>query len=234
MIEKNVAEVRESINRACRRSGRNYKEIQLIAVTKTVPAERILEAARCGITEIGESRVQESQDKFQAVNQAARLKWHMIGSLQTNKANRAVEIFDCIQSLDNLRCAEAVNRRASQLGKTQECLAEIKVSSETTKAGILEEELEDFLGRCRSLEHIRVGGMMVMAPYTDNVEETRPYFARARKIFEKASADKAFSRTGDPVLSMGMSRDFVIAIEEGSTMVRVGQGIFGERATPQK
>jgi pyridoxal phosphate enzyme (YggS family) len=146
----------------------------------------------------------------------------MIGHLQTNKVNRAVEIFDMIQSVDSIKLVGAIDRRAAQIGKIQDCLVEVKVSGEEAKTGLAEEEIEPFLESFSSLKNVRLRGLMAIAPYFENAEDARPYFSRAREIFQKY-----FVR--QPILSMGMSGDFEIAIEEGSSMVRLGNAIFGQR-----
>ena len=224
MIRENLARVFERIEKACGRAGRRKEEVHLVAVTKTVPPEKILEAARSGVNQIGENRVQESQDKYQAVQASCALKWHMIGRLQRNKVNRAVEIFDMIQSVDSLKLAQAIDRRAGDLGKVEDCLVELKVSEEKTKSGLEEKDLEFFLKGCESLKRLRLLGLMTLAPFFEDPEESRPYFSRARKIFETHFKDNP-----NAVLSMGMSGDFEVAIQEGSTMVRIGRAIFGER-----
>jgi pyridoxal phosphate enzyme (YggS family) len=232
MIRENLAKVLERIDKACQRAGRKREEVRIVAVTKTVAVREILEAARCGIREIAESRVQESEGKFQQVQSSIPLRWHMAGHLQTNKVARAVEIFDMIQSLDSLKLARAVDRRASQIKKIQDCLAELKVSEEKTKTGLLEEEMESFLSACRPLKNLRLRGLMALAPFLENAENARPYFARAREIFLRFFVRNREFGVENPVLSMGMSGDFEAAIEEGSGMVRIGRAIFGQRTVP--
>lgn len=212
------------IDQSCQRVGRRKEEVQLVAVTKTVPAEMITEAVRSGIKEIGESRVQESLDKYQTIHSSfPSLRWHMVGHLQRNKVNRAVELFDCIQSVDSTKLIEAIDRRASELGKIQDCLVEVKVSDEPSKQGLPPEELSHFMQFCSSLKNVRLNGMMILAPYFDNAEQVRPYFKKAKEIY-----DQFFIQ--HPILSMGMSSDFEIAIEEGSNMVRIGTALFGVRS----
>ena len=226
MIRANLEAVRERIHLACRRSGRDAKDITLIGVSKKVPQESILEAVSCGLDRFGESYVQEAREKIKGL--AGRVAaWHMIGRLQTNKANRAVEIFDAIQSVDSPGLLGAIDRKAAELKKIQECFIEIKVSEEHTKGGLAETEIESFLKKAGEFKNIRIGGIMTMAPFFDSPEGSRPYFRKARKIFEKWFIDKAGAK---PELSMGMSGDFETAIEEGSTMVRIGRAIFGARA----
>ncbi|OGR87557.1 MAG: YggS family pyridoxal phosphate enzyme [Elusimicrobia bacterium RIFCSPLOWO2_01_FULL_60_11] len=220
MIRANLEAVRERIQRACRRSGRDEKEITLIGVTKKVPRESILEALSCGLDCFGESYVQEARDKITGLKGRVSA-WHMIGRLQSNKANRAVELFDVVQSVDSLKLLGAIDRKAAELRKIQDCFIEIKVSEEHSKGGLAETGIESFLKKTGEFKNIRLAGMMTMAPFFDSPEGARPYFKRARKIFEKSGLSE---------LSMGMSGDFEAAIEEGSTMVRVGRAIFGARA----
>ena len=227
-VRENLEKVLERVEKASLRAGRNKKEIRLVAVTKTVSVERILEAIQCGAGEIGESRVQETQDKFSLVRASGLsgvegVKWHMIGRLQTNKVNRAVEIFDMIQSVDSLKLAQAIDRRAGQIQKIQDCLVELKVSEEAAKTGLEASVLESFMEQCAALKAIRLLGLMTIAPYFDDPDAARPYFAKARSLFEK------FFPNPGSILSMGMSGDFEAAIQEGSTLVRVGTAIFGSR-----
>lgn len=230
MVSDNIRKVRERIERVCVRIGRKKEEVQIIAVTKTVPVNLILEAIRCGLDNIGESRVQESQDKFQSLHTVSpNLVWHMIGHLQRNKANRAVEIFDMIQSIDSTKLAENVNRNAAAVGKVQECLVEVKVSEEPAKSGVKTEELKSLLGYCQTLKNLRLTGLMVMAPFFEDKEKSRPYFTKAREIFERIFIPVSSFKAISPILSMGMSHDFEVAVEEGSNMVRIGSAIFGER-----
>ena len=217
--------VRERIRRASERSGRSEKDITLIAISKKVQQVDILEAVSFGLHHFGESYVQEAWEKIEAIKGQAAT-WHMIGHLQTNKAARAVQIFDVIQSVDSLKLLGAMDHAAGDLKKIQECFIELKVSEELTKGGLKETEIESFLDKARELKNIRIAGLMTIAPFFDSPRDTRPYFKKARKIFEKLFIDKIGPK---PELSMGMSSDFQTAIEEGSTMVRVGQAIFGPR-----
>lgn len=230
MIRENLERLWERIERSCGLAGRKREEIQLVAVTKLVSLDKIAEAVRCGITDIGESRVQESQDKIQTLRlEFPLLRWHIIGHLQRNKVNRAIEIFDLVQSVDSLKLVEVVNQRASKIEKVQDCLVEVKVSSEPNKSGLPPEELENFLEFCQNLKNVRIKGLMTIAPYFKEPNESRPYFARARRLFERffsPVALRSFLNNCQPILSMGMSSDFETAIEEGSNMVRIGSAIF--------
>lgn len=225
MISKNIEIVRTRIAEACKRAGRNPGEISLIAVTKTIPAVRINEAVSLGILHIAESKVQEAQVKFTELGGATTaVTKHFIGHLQTNKAKKAVELFDVIQSLDSLRLAGEINKQAKMRGKIQDCLIEIKVSGEDTKSGIRPEDASAFIEQLSTLESLRIKGLMAMAPYFDSPELARPYFKKAKDIFDSLGALSNLA-----TLSMGMSGDFETAIEEGATMVRIGAAIFGER-----
>ena len=229
MLRENLEKVRERMSGACLRSGRKFEDVVLVAVTKTVPAVSVLEAASIGIKHIGESRVQEAQEKFADIRPTP-LAWHMIGHLQTNKVNRAVELFDWIQSVDSVKLLEALDRGAGRLGKVQKCLAEVKLSDEPAKTGLPESELEGFFESAQGCKNIQIGGIMMIAPFFNSMRDSRPFFSRARKIFERWFLEKSgMVSAGPAVLSMGMSADFEIAIEEGSTMVRIGSAIFGER-----
>ncbi|MHB9156164.1 MAG: YggS family pyridoxal phosphate-dependent enzyme [Endomicrobiales bacterium] len=227
-IAKNIQIIKEKVWDVCVRVSRCNCDITTMAVTKTVPAELVKEALDAGITDIGESKIQEAQNKFLLLpEELAKVKKHLIGHLQTNKVKRAVELFDVIQSVDSQRLAQEIHQQAQKLGKVQECLLELKVSGEDSKFGFLPDELEASLKKMAALSHIRICGLMTMAPYAGDPEKARPYFKRAKKIFDDINAGGGTPRM--TVLSMGMSGDFEVAIEEGSTMLRLGSAIFGER-----
>lgn len=242
MLETKLEKIYEKMEKAAIRAGRKKEEIELLAVTKTVPTERIREAIRVGIRLIGESKVQEALDKYPQLHPSfPKLQWHFIGHLQRNKVNRAVELFDCIQSVDSIALLDAIERRASELQKTQEFMIEVKVSEEPTKFGLLPEELEKVMDYCKKLKNVKCVGMMTLAPYFNDSELSRPYFAKAKQLFDKFFSQLTtphlnplpFRGEGEsegyPILSMGMSHDFEVAIEEGSTMIRIGTALFGER-----
>jgi len=223
MIEANLQRVLEKISKACAKGGRKVEEIQMVAVTKSVPIEIVEEAVRLGLKDLGESRVQEATIKSSFLQEKAPyLKWHLLGHLQSNKVRPAVKIFDFIESVDSVKLAANINQKAQELNKVQDCLMEVKLSEEPSKTGLAAEEVGKFLETCQSLSFIRIRGMMCLAPYFEDKEMSRPYFARGRKIFEKYRAQFK-------TLSMGMSNDFEIAIEEGSTQVRIGTALFGSR-----
>ncbi|MDR0800045.1 MAG: YggS family pyridoxal phosphate-dependent enzyme [Endomicrobium sp.] len=202
--------------------------IELIAVTKTFPYRDVLEALKYGIKHIGESKIQEALLKFEQLGSSLDgITKHFIGHLQLNKAKKAVENFDLIHSLDSIDLAVAIGRHAVGIGKRQNCLVEVKVSQEVTKTGVNPDDLKDFYKRCLSVPNILVKGLMVIAPYSDNPEDSRPYFKQAYKLFENMKI--SFGSSEFSILSMGMSDDYRIAVEEGATMVRVGSAIFGKR-----
>lgn len=222
-IKENIDSVRNRISTAARRGGFS-DSVTLVAVTKTVLPTLITECVGAGIKDIGENRVQEAEKKFIQIAGIGPVRKHLIGHLQTNKAKKAVELFDVIQSLDSERLAVELNRAAQAAGKVQECLLEIKVSEEESKFGAAPEELRKLAESAASLKNIRISGVMGMAPFFDDPEKARPYFAKLRKIFDEAKAE--LKLPGFETLSMGMSNDFEIAVEEGSTMVRIGTAIF--------
>lgn len=227
-IRGRLDQIRERIARAAQRAGSKPEEITLVAATKTVPLAAILAGVEGGIRHIGENRVQEALQKFapfrDSDKRAQTITWHFIGHLQSNKAKKAVQFFDLIQSLDSMDLAVDLDRHAREIGKVQRCLVEINVSREATKFGILLGGLGAFLDQTASLSHLRVDGLMTIGPLVERSAEARLAFAALRKAF-----DQVKSRFKEPVLSMGMSMDFETAIEEGSTMVRVGTALFGER-----
>ncbi|PIU83214.1 MAG: YggS family pyridoxal phosphate-dependent enzyme [Elusimicrobia bacterium CG06_land_8_20_14_3_00_38_11] len=204
------------------------KDIKLVAVTKTVPIDKIIEAIGRGITIIGENRIQEAEKKFREFPETVKVEKHLIGHLQTNKVKKAVELFDLIQSVDSIYLLEEINRQAEKIKKIQECFIEIKVSQEKTKYGLNPTELEGFMVKAEELKNIKITGLMAIAPYFENPELVRPYFHRAKEIFEQVRSHFLIPASDFPILSMGMTGDFEIAIEEGSNMVRIGTGIFGE------
>ncbi|MEY2414387.1 MAG: dependent protein [Acidobacteriaceae bacterium] len=229
-ISENVAEIRTRISSAARRAGHDPSEITLMAVSKTFSPEHIREAYAAGARVFGESKVQEFSGKFSAIADLADATWHMIGHLQSNKATKAVEIFSAIDSLESLRVAEKLNSAAGQLGKKLEVLVEINVGGETAKSGLSADshEFEDILVSAPQLNHLRFRGLMTVPPFTDDPEQARPYFRKLRELRDSI-ASRSLPAVSMEVLSMGMSHDFEVAIEEGSTCLRIGTAIFGER-----
>ncbi len=232
-IPENIASVRDRLNAAAHRAGRDPREIALMGVTKTLPAERIREAYDAGLRLFGENRVQEFAQKTGALRDLAGAKWHMIGHLQTNKAAAAAELFGAVDSIDSLRLAQKLNAAAAHLGKTLAVLIEVNVGGESAKSGVApaSDELAAILRGAVELEHLEIRGLMTIPPFPEDPEEARPSFRRLRQLREEI-AQRRLPRVHMEVLSMGMSHDFEVAIEEGSTCVRVGTAIFGERGRP--
>jgi pyridoxal phosphate enzyme (YggS family) len=232
-IAENIARVRERIAAAAERVGRDPYSITLMAVSKTVEPERIREAVESGIRVLGENRVQEFDAKFPAPEDRKDAEWHLIGHLQSNKARKAVELFDAIDSLDSVRLAEKLNHAAADLVKTLPVLIEINAGGEESKTGIPLDspELDGLLRAMPRFEHLQVRGLMAVPPFTSNPEAARPYFRLLRDLRDSIATRRLPGVQMD-VLSLGMSHDFEVAIEEGSTCVRVGTAIFGERPKP--
>lgn len=220
-IAKNLESVIERIAAAACRSGRKADDITLIAVTKTRSVDEIKQVIDCGITDIGENYVQEAEVKFSTIGEAVR--WHMIGHLQRNKAKHAVELFSLIHSVDSEQLARELGRRAQAIGKTVDVLVEVNISGEETKFGVKPEQVMAFLESIADIQGIHVCGLMGMAPIVNNAEETRPYFAKLKELWDCLPEEHRI------YLSMGMTQDFEVAIEEGSNMVRIGTAIFGPR-----
>lgn len=228
-IEENVSYVRDRISAAASRSHREPAVIRLVCVTKNVPTEMIKKALAVGISDIGESRIQEAEKKFRQFAEAGiSPTCHLIGHLQTNKAGKAVKMFELIQSVDSIRLAKEINRRAESIGKIQNCLLEVKVSEEESKYGCPPEALGELIEAAAGLKNIRILGLMTMPPFFDDPELARPYFRKAKDLYDKFYSSFSFPNPYSPfpILSMGMSGDFEVAIEEGSNMVRVGTAIF--------
>lgn len=210
---------------ACKRSGRSPDEVHLIAVSKTHPPESVAEAARAGLTVFGENKVQEAAAKIPEC--PGHVSWHLVGHLQRNKAGRAVELFDLIHSADSLRLLEAIDRAGEELGRTVRVLLEVNVSGEGTKFGLKPGEVPSVLSEAGRFPRVEIRGLMTMPPPCEDLEKTRPFFRRLRELRDGWQKETGFPL---PELSMGMSHDFEIAIEEGAHWIRVGTAIFGERA----
>lgn len=216
-IRENVAAVEARIAAACQRAGRSRDDVTLVGVSKTFPAEFVEEAIAAGITNVGENRVQEARDKRPLVRASAR--WHLIGHLQSNKAKDAVKLFDVIESVDSLELAEKIAKAASAAGKRQELLVQVNIGNETQKSGIAPDDVDATVKKIVALDAVDVRGLMAIPPDA-GAEAVRPFFRELRVMRDALGLRE---------LSMGMSEDFEIAIEEGSTMVRVGRAIFGSR-----
>ena len=226
-IKERLAEVRRRMAEAALRAGRPPDSVQLVAVSKTVEVERIREGIEAGIQILGENLVQEAEGKIAALGRP--VAWHLVGHLQTNKAKLAVSLFYLIHSLDSLHLAEALERHAGMQGKVMPVLIEVNLAQEETKTGISPEELPGLLRSVSSLPHLQVQGLMAIPPFCEEAEEVRPCFRRLRGLAEEISALR-IPNIEMKHLSMGMSHDFEIAIEEGATLVRVGSAIFGPRS----
>jgi hypothetical protein len=237
-LRDHLERLEEAIAQACRRAGRPRAGIELMAVSKTCPAATIAEAAALGLTLFGENRVQEFAGKATELDPlrqraANPVRVHLIGHLQSNKAQRAVELFDAIDSLDSLRLAERLNEAAGKLGKSLPVLIEVKLSSEETKAGIDPNSVEaaQLLERLPELAHLQMRGLMTIAPFGVSETETRACFRSLRQWRERWAA--SYPKLSLEVLSMGMSGDFDLAIEEGATRIRVGTALFGTRTASE-
>lgn len=235
-IAENIARVRQRIADAARRAGRPEDAITLLAVSKTFPAEAIAAAHAAGVEVFGENRVQEFGEKVARLRELGvydHARWHMIGHLQSNKAARAAELFTAVDSVDSLHLAEKLNAAAGKLGRTLDVLIEINIAGEAQKSGIAAEaaELEALLEAAPRLAHLRVRGLMTVPPWSADAEASRPYFRQLRALRDHLAA-RRLPGVAMEVLSMGMSNDFEVAIEEGATSVRVGTAIFGRRVKP--
>jgi PLP dependent protein len=219
-ISENLARVRERLARAAERAGRRPEDVRLIGVSKTVDVERIRAALAAGLRVLGENRVQEAKAKIAELGRSAAA-WHLIGHLQTNKVKDALELFDVIHSLDRLELARELERRAAARGQAVEALLQVNVAAEATKGGFGPEAVGEALDAIGKMPHVQVTGLMAIPPEVERAEDSRPWFRRLRELAQ---------RHGLHTLSMGMSGDFEVAIEEGATMVRVGTAIFGPRA----
>jgi PLP dependent protein len=230
-VAENIALIRERIAAAAQRAGRNPADITLMAVSKTFPPELIRDAYSAGIRVFGENRVQDFAGKAGALRDLADAEWHLIGHLQSNKVAKAVELFGAVDSVDSVRLAERLNSFAEAAGKTLSVLIEINVGGEEAKSGIAPgaEELEQILLGARRWKSLTIRGLMTVPPYTEDPEGARAYFRLLREIRDGIAFRRLPAITME-TLSMGMSHDFEVAIEEGSTCVRVGTAIFGERA----
>jgi pyridoxal phosphate enzyme (YggS family) len=229
-IAENLSAIHKRIIAVAARAGRRPDHIALMAVTKTHPAELIIEAYNAGHRLFGENRVQEFAEKVDALGNLRDADFHMIGHLQSNKAGKAVEVFHAVDSLDSAKLGERLNAAAGKTGKIVSALIEINIGGEEAKSGIApgSPELEEILRAAPEWSHLRVKGLMTVPPFTEDPEGARPYFRRLRELRDNLAARKLPAASFEQ-LSMGMSHDFEVAIEEGSTCVRVGTAIFGER-----
>jgi len=225
-IEDNLKIVTDRIASAAKRSGRDLLSVKLVVVTKTIDVDRIREAVDAGALILGENRVQEAKEKIEELGPIA--SWHLIGHLQTNKAKYAVKLFYLIHSVDSLELAKEIDKQAAKIGKVQDVLIEVSISGEASKAGVASENAAALVKGAAMLKNISIKGLMTMPPYSDSPEDSRPYFKKLRELSESVASENIPGVTMKE-LSMGMSGDFEVAIEEGATMVRVGTAIFGGR-----
>jgi hypothetical protein len=228
VIAERVADVRERIARAAERASRPPDAVRLVAVSKTFPPEAVREAFGAGVRDFGENRVQEAETKAPALDdlRSAGLVWHLVGHLQSNKARRAVALFEVIESVDRVELARRLDRHGGEAGRRVRALVQVDLAGEETKSGLPADDLLPGLGEMRSLGSLRVEGLMVLPPYFDDPERARPFFRRLRELRDRAAGQGLLA--GEE-LSMGMSHDLEVAVEEGATIVRVGTAIFGER-----
>jgi len=222
-IEKNLNNIKEAINMSRAKVGKDY-DVGLIAVTKTVGIEEIEEVIQYGIKDIGENRVQELVKKYEILGN--KVRWHMIGHLQRNKVKYIIDKVDLIHSLDSYDLALEIDKRAKTQDKIMKCLLQVNVSGEESKYGLNPEEVIDILEKINKLNHIKIEGLMTMAPYAEMIEETRIYFRKLKELSIEISK-KSFYNVEMKYLSMGMSNDFPVAIEEGGNLIRIGSKIFG-------
>jgi PLP dependent protein len=227
-LDVNFGNVLRRISDAAERAGREPSEIKLVAVSKTHPAEVLRQAIAAGAVVLGENKVQEAESKIVELGRHAP-EWHLIGHLQSNKARRAVQLFDVIQSVDSVELATRLERICSEEGREKlPVFIQVDLAGEETKSGIPESDLPPLVEYLKTCKHLRLDGLMVLPPFFDEPEATRPFFKRLRAIRDELATEQAFG-DGRGELSMGMSHDFEVAIEEGATVVRVGTAIFGER-----
>lgn len=227
MIKERLQQVRARIEASkAKRRPELQQDVLLVAVTKNHDIYAMREAIDAGVTDIGENRIQEAKEKYETLDR--QVTWHLIGHLQTNKAKQAVRMFDLIHSIDTVHLAEAVNKAAGDIGKVQQVLVQVNLAQEASKSGIYEEQLWDMLKQVDAMEHLQLMGLMCIAPNYEDVEECRPLFAKMREIFAKVK-EMSWQTANIKYLSMGMTHDYEIAVEEGANVLRVGTGIFGQR-----
>jgi len=229
MIAENIKKIQNSITQAAQRAGRNPSDIKLVAVSKRFPASAILEAYSAGQLFFGENYIQEVQNKKESIPTEAFI--HFIGHLQTNKAKIAAETCDMIETVDRIKLGKTLNKHLNKINKTLDILVQVNIGDDPAKSGINEHDTEDLLIQLNELNNIRVCGLMTMPPFENDPELSRPYFYKLNALCLKMKEKGLFPDTNKPELSMGMSSDFHIAIEEGATIVRIGTAIFGNRPT---
>lgn len=226
MLKENLADVEAKIVKACENSGRQRDDVTLIAVSKTKPVETLKEAYDLGVRVFGENKVQELTDKYEALPKD--IQWHMIGHLQRNKVKYIIDKVALIHSVDSIRLAETIEKEAAKHNITANILIEVNVAKEESKFGLMPEELDELIDKIKDFNHIQVKGLMTIAPFVENPETNREIFRSLRKLSVDIS-NKNIDNVNVSILSMGMTNDYTVAVEEGATMVRVGTGIFGAR-----
>jgi len=222
MVPENLKSIRQRIARCCERVGRYPEDVALVCVTKEASVDQIEEALGLGVSVIAENRIQDALVKYKTIGD--RATWHLVGHLQTNKVRDAVRMFSLIHSLDSIHLSDAINKEAAKIKKIQDVLVQVNVSGEKTKFGVSANDALDFLNKLSLYGNINVKGLMTIAPEVDDTQEVRPYFRALRELKDKVNS---ILNTQYSILSMGMTNDFEVAIEEGSTMVRIGRAIFG-------
>lgn len=227
MICANLEAVREKIAAAARKYGRDPDEIKLLAVSKRMNVDAVREAWLCGQRLFGENFVQEAREKIALLDHP--VTWHFIGHLQSNKAAAAAQLFHMIETVDRMKIAAALDRHAGRLGRTLDILVQVNTGLEAQKSGIEPQNAEQFVRELGTLHNLRVVGLMTMPPFSADPEQSRPYFRTLRGLADTLKAKKLFADNSNVIVSMGMSNDFAVAVEEGATLVRVGTAIFGER-----
>ncbi|NDO46776.1 YggS family pyridoxal phosphate-dependent enzyme [Clostridium sp. MD294] len=230
-IKQNIAEIEKRIATAVQKSGRKREDVLLLAVSKTIDVEHIKQAVDCGLKELGENRVQEILEKYEPMGK--EVCWHLIGHLQTNKVKYIIDKVKMIHSVDSIKLAEEISKRAKQANVNMDILVEVNMAGEESKFGVSPEQTLSFIQNIAFLDNISVKGLMTVAPFVDNPEENRDCFRRMKQLLVDINSEK-IDNVHMNVLSMGMSNDFEVAIEEGATIVRVGTNIFGKRVYPQK
>lgn len=230
-IEENITEVKRRVEEAAKKAGRNPEDVLILAVSKTIDVPRIKEAVQCGLNSLGENRVQEIMDKYEPMGEG--INWHLIGHLQTNKVKYIIDKVCLIHSVESLKLAEEINKKAEKVGIIMDILVEVNISDEESKFGIKPEDCESFIRELSKMKNINVKGLMTVAPFTENPEENRVYFKGLKDLLVDIN-NKKIDNINMSELSMGMTGDFEVAVEEGATIVRVGTGIFGERFYPNK
>jgi len=226
LIER-LHDIKKRIEKTAQNCGRDPKTIRLVAVSKTVPADRVKEAIEAGVTDLGENYVQEARAKFNALA-TYPASWHFIGHLQSNKAKYAVRIFDLVHSVDTLKLARELNKYSKKINKVQEILIQVNVSEENSKSGVYVKDVHDLIKEISLLDNLSIKGLMTMPPFFNDPERVRPYFSALRDLRDRIKRE-SLPNVGLDELSMGMTGDFEVAILEGATLVRIGTAIFGKR-----